>query len=67
MEIAKKRPEHASALNKLSTDYGIIAETLIMVSDKSMDSQEKIKFLEQAKDREAECISRIGDFAASPG
>jgi hypothetical protein len=65
MEIAKKYPHLASMSNELATDYGVIAEALRTASDKGMDSQEKIKLLEQAQVKESGCISRMEELAAN--
>lgn len=67
MEIASKYPDVASAANDLAADYGAIAEALRKASDKGMDSQEKIKILEQTATKEAGCINRIDELAACMG
>ena len=52
-------PEIKDLANELSSDYKLIGEGLVKVSDKEMDKQEKIDLLKNIKDIEEKAIEKI--------
>ena len=58
-EIAGAMPEISKLAQDLSGEYGSIAESLSRVSDKEMDSAEKVSLLEMTRDDEAACIAKV--------
>jgi hypothetical protein len=64
-QIAATYPVAAALSGDLAIEYGAIAEALRTVSDRDLDSDEKVRLLKTAGDREAGCIGRIEELAAA--
>lgn len=64
-EIQGKYPELGEQAAWLSEQYNAIADGLGRVSDRAGDKEEKVHALREISSMEKECISRIGELAAS--
>ena len=64
-EIADRYPDVAAEATQLSSDYGVIADVLSLVSDKALDSGAKAGLLEQAAEAESAAITRIESLIAA--
>ena len=64
-EIGEKFPPVASRAAELGEMYDAVAEGLRKASDKEMDGEEKIRLLEDIKEREEKCTQEVDGLRAA--
>ena len=64
-EIGEENVDVADLCSQLSNEYRTIAENLRRASDKTMDSEEKIRLLKETKQLEAAAIEGVEKLAAA--
>ncbi|HQO34852.1 MAG TPA: hypothetical protein PLG59_09335 [bacterium] len=61
-DIAQRYPNVSDAAAKLTAVYADIAAALSRLSDKEMETAEKIDLLNETKDKEAEATRMVADL-----